>query len=99
MGRGCYSDQDDPGFIAFGDDEINWSGPFCGPSFRFSSGVDAVFAVVVTNFASGPNAGGDRTLDQNIILNIAPAPVGISLLLADGAVLGGIGARHRRKPS
>lgn len=64
---GDYFDWADPRQIAYADDEIPYDdGPFGDPRAEFVAPESGQFTIVVTNFASGPDDGGDGRFDYRL---------------------------------
>ncbi len=57
----------DPRLLTYGDDEIPFEdGPFGDPMAEFVAPESGQFTIVVTNFASGPDDGGDGRFDYHL---------------------------------
>ena len=59
-------DFSDPGVIDFADDEIPHPGPFGDPHLTFTAPSTGLYTAIVTNYASGPDHGGDGQFDYTI---------------------------------
>lgn len=62
-----YFSYSDPRLLTYGDDEIPFEdGPFGDPMAEFVAPESGQFTIVVTNFASGPDDGGDGRFDYHL---------------------------------
>ncbi|WP_424099694.1 PEP-CTERM sorting domain-containing protein [Moorena producens] len=94
-------DEDDPGFLEFADDEIPNPGPFADPRAVVTLSLPGTgeYTAIVTNFASGPNDGGDGAFDFQITCfgctTPVPEPASVLGLLITGSL--GFGSALKRK--
>jgi len=58
----------DVGVVGFADDEIPHAGPFGDPFLQFTADTDGDYTIVVTNYLSGPDTGGDGLFDYSLII-------------------------------
>jgi hypothetical protein len=93
-------DVDDPGYIAFADDEIPAAGPFGNPLIGYAADFTGTVTAIVTNFASGPDDGGDGFFDYRVEVSKTPPPIPLPatlpLLLGGGAALAALARRRSR---
>ena len=71
---GSEIDFGDPGVVAFADDELPpatgvGTGPFGDPSINITGVEDEIFTLIVTNFLSGPDTGGDGSFDYTLTIS------------------------------
>ena len=63
----------DPGVLAFADDELppatGGTGPFGDPSTNITGQEGDIFTLVVTNYLSGPDTGGDGAFDYTLTIS------------------------------
>lgn len=75
--EGNFFSWNDPRVIAFGDDQVSFEdGPFGDPRAEFVVPDSGEFTVIVTNFASGPDDGGDGRFDYHLDV-VEIEPIGI----------------------
>ncbi len=65
---GSAFETSDPGVVGFADDEIPHVGPFGDPFLEFTAATAGDYTIVVTNYLSGPDTGGDGVFDYSLII-------------------------------